>query len=404
MQKCTYGRLILLGSLLAVLLTASKASAHKEPASQAPRPSRAEQVLGFVGSGKNVVLTRLDARTLAPLREATRLHLGIRAEIYAFTPDRSRLAVVDSLGGALIIDPVRLRVVRRLTRSGYRFGPSIEPFDVAWAGKSSLIIVGSCQCGALAYLWIGLPGSPGGAGVGTEIDTYAPIETWEQTREGLAALVNGQRYLDLLDEWGRIALALDGLPASREIALAVDGASDRVFVVSRVGTVAAVGRISTRKPTLSYHDVQLASPTGEWSTTGAASLDSRTFAVWGSDGVSATRSPLPAGLTFVDTRGWSTRVVDAAISNAVVAQAGASVVGWTAGAPTGVSFFGRGGHRRFGVLAGHQVRWVDASGNYAYVSADCVATRLGSCSRFSVDLRSGRVTGPLRTRARPLAP
>ena len=102
MQKRAYGRPILLGSLIAVLLSASAASAHKEQASQAPQASgqRAEQVLGFVGSGKNVVLTRLDARTLAPLRGATRLHLGIRAEVYAFNPDRSMLAVVDSLAGA----------------------------------------------------------------------------------------------------------------------------------------------------------------------------------------------------------------------------------------------------------------------------------------------------------------
>jgi hypothetical protein len=312
--------------------------------------------------------------------------------------------VVDSRVGVLIVDPVRLRVLRRLTGPAYRFAPDVEPWDLAWTSRSSLVVLGFCECGALAYLDINLPGrfgSPGG--ISSETDTWAREETWEHTRKGFAVLVRGEGLLvlDLMDDWSLNHVTLEGLPppSRRQTALAVDSAGDRVFVVSRAGKVAEVGRIGTRRPTVSYHEVQLAPPTGEWSMTGAAWLGSGTLAVWASDG--GGTPPSPAGLTFVDTRSWRARVVDPAISHAAAARGW--VVGWTASARDGVAVYGRGGFERLRALAGREIRWVDALARYAYAWADCSApTGLESCSRFSVDLGTGRVTGPLRSRARPL--
>ena len=398
--------------LVLAFVIASAASAQEEPVSLVLTTSttpRSPSVLGFVGSGKNTVLTRLDAKTLTPRPGAKRLRIGTFAQWWAFSRDGSRLALASPNAGVLIIDAAQLRVDQRLVGRPYRFGDhDMDPWEIAWAGRSTLVVIagGSYAKGSLAYVWVDLPTRSDTGGIGSSTELLEPaIMWWERTPAGLAVLGNsgGDRSLlglDLLIETGSDHLELHQLTAGAA-ALAVDAERNRLFVIPAAGGVAEVVRLSGRR-SLSYHDLTLP-PTaggtafGRW----AAWLGSDTLALWGVNGDGA--SPSAAGLTLIDTSSWTARAIDPAITSAIGAPG--VVLAWSAGSSTGVVTYTATGRTRFRALGGHQVRDSATSTRYAYVWADCTTpTGTESCSRFSVDLRSGQVTGPLRSRATPVVP
>jgi hypothetical protein len=72
------------------------------------------------------------------------------------------------------------------------------------------------------------------------------------------------------------------------------------------------------------------------------------------------------------------------------------LIAWDQRRHTGLAVYGADGALRFPALFGKTVRSVQADGGYAYV-------RTGS-GRFSLDLRTGRTTGPLTSRALLILP
>ena len=222
-----------------------------------------EPLLGFVGSGRSVILTRLDPRTLKPLTGARRLRVGTHATTWAFSRDRSRLALVAPQSGVLVVDARTLRALRRLTGPRYRFGPELDLSAVAWTARG-LVAIAYCLCAhpGDAYVWIDWPGSLGGAG-GSEVDLGEPaVLTWERTRTGLAVLAEygadpTTLDVDLLDAWGSDEVRLDGVTSPHAPALAVDVARNRLFVLAPGGVIAEIAGSTTGRPkTVSYHAVE----------------------------------------------------------------------------------------------------------------------------------------------------
>ena len=163
------------------------------------------------------------------------------------------------------------------------------------------------------------------------------------------------------------------------VAIAVDAHRDRLFVVSATGSIAVV---SLRNRHLEYHSAALPAEVSRSDSFSAAWVGAGHLAIWG-----------PSGLTLIDTSDWTARLVDPAATDAAVAPS--AVVAWNRKAPTGITVYAPDGSVRFRALAGHTVLGVGVSARYAYINGG---------GRFSVDLHNGRVTGPLRSRAKLVLP
>src|SRR5207237_3524803 len=92
-------------------------------------------------------------------------------------------------------------------------------------------------------------------------------------------------------------------------------------------------------------------------------------------------------------RTWTTQAVAPNITGAVATPLG--LAAWTNDPAAGLTVYRSDGSARLQVLAGKPIRAVTAFGNYLYVYAD---------HQYSVDLRTGKVVGPLATRATVVTP
>src|SRR5262249_11130062 len=125
------------------------------------------------------------------------------------------------------------------------------------------------------------------------------------------------------------------------------------------------------KPSISYHTVDLNGQafTATWAGGGKVAL-------WGND-----------GLGTIDTRRWTTKAVAPNVTGAVATPLG--LAAWTANRADGLTVYRTDGSPRLHVLAGKPITSVTTLGNYLYVTAD---------GEYSVDLRSGKVYGPVAPR------
>ena len=174
-----------------------------------------------------------------------------------------------------------------------------------------------------------------------------------------------------------LALKLD--PAA-PVAIAVDARRDRVFLISSTGAIAVVGLRTNR---IQYHSVELPAAIEAGASYKAAWAGNAHLAVWG-----------PSGLTLIDSRTWTAHHLDPAVTDVAVAPN--ALLTWNRKAATGITVYEPNGTLRHRLLPRQTVRGVRASARYGYVTT--------SEGRFSVDLQTGRVTGPLTSKARLILP
>jgi len=192
-------------------------------------------------------------------------------------------------------------------------------------------------------------------------------------------------------------------------ALAVDRSGNRAFVV---GAGTPVAEVDLTTSSVTYHDLSTPvsllgrlhawlEPTAEAKATEgpnreAAWLGDGMLAVWGwNDRTSFKGDQVhvwaePAGLTLVDTRDWSSRVLDSGASSMTVANGNLLAFSWLWDSArdhpsgSGVTAYGPDGGMRFHLFGSRAILSTQALGGRAFIR--------GTKSAYSVvDLRSGRV-------------
>jgi hypothetical protein len=104
---------------------------------------------------------------------------------------------------------------------------------------------------------------------------------------------------------------------------------------------------------------------------------------------------IPAGLDFIDTRDWTVRSLDPAVSEISLAHGALLAYGGSDGSWRGLTAYGPDGRRRFHVLGARRVTFVQVVGRYGYVVENETTT-------FVVDVRAGRLVRKTTT-ANPTA-
>ncbi len=171
---------------------------------------------------------------------------------------------------------------------------------------------------------------------------------------------------------------LPNLPSAAPFRVVADVLRDRLYVVSSAGMVATVNRASTEKPAVVYHRVPLNGKPFDAAWAGEGRI-----ALWGED-----------GLGTIDTRTWTTHAIAPGVTGALATPYG--VAAWTKTAE-GLGVYRPDGRRRLQLLQGQQITSARAVGPYLY--ADTTAK-----TRYAIDLRIGKSSGPLPTSARIVAP
>jgi hypothetical protein len=300
-------------------------------------------VIGIVGSGAQTKLVHLDARTLTQVGPA----VPIRTDVVNATPSLNgkRVALGPS-NGLLVVDLARRRIVEREDGADATRG-------VVWTSQS-FTVVGWSKYG---YEY------SDGSGGATDTDAW-PVAILQ---EGL--VVSDHTGAMILEGQGERGIHLPQMPDT-EFAVAADVAADRLFVVSTAGIVGEVDRVGGT-PRVTYHTVSLNGRGFHAVWAGAGRI-----ALWGAD-----------GLGLIDTRDWSTHAVAADVTAVARTSYGLLATG-----NDGLALYRPTGALAFRRLHGHSVGSVVAIGRYAYAETDA--------GRFSIDLSSGRLTGPLASRAR----
>ena len=163
---------------------------------------------------------------------------------------------------------------------------------------------------------------------------------------------------------------LPRMPREAPFSVVADVAHDRVFAISSGGLVAQVDHVFDNSPRVRYHPVELIGRafTAAWAGEGK-------IALWGED-----------GLGTIDTHTWKTHTIAPRVTGAVATPSG--IAAWTSDPADGLTVYRPDGKRRYRVLVAKQIRSLQAVGGYLYAKTK-------DHSRFSVDLRTGEVVGPL---------
>src|SRR5262245_8055607 len=101
---------------------------------------------------------------------------------------------------------------------------------------------------------------------------------------------------------------------------------------------------------------------------------------------------------MIDTRSWTTQAVAPNVTGAVATPLG--LAAWTDNPADGVSVYRSDGSKRFQVPIGKPIRTISALGNFLYINTG----RYPGKDRYSVDLRTGKVFGPIKRRATVVTP
>jgi hypothetical protein len=331
----------------------------------------ANRAHALVGTLRNGRLARLDARTLQPLPSPRPLRFRLRSPPFhwVLSPDGSRVAVAGATSAVVVVDTKRWQIANVVRNEGFDASRRLT-----WPSNSFLVAIGDGNRFPYEYTTI----YPSSASEGGSIDSAGdPVS---EVREGVVVQYNANEA----EIFGAMDTSIDlpGLPSDSPYphAFAPDPRRDRVFVISGAGVVAEVDlapQMFGLPPNVSYHQV----PLNRWPVK-AAWAGNGQIAVWGA-----------GGLARIDTGDWSVHPIDADVTDVIATQHG--LVTWQRGGSDGLAVYRPGGALRFRVLRGRSVGSVASLGPYAYVNAG---------GRFSVNLRNGRIAGPLKSRARPILP
>jgi hypothetical protein len=355
--------LALAAALFAVAADGSAVAGRSGSTAVAATPPARVVAIAPVGRGWR--LTLLDARTLKTVRPGW--SRAVPQETPAvLSPRGSRVAIgVEGDGGA--------RVLVLDASSGKRLGnepASSMDEGFYWLGgdgtKGSgepLLVTESFMCGSgTCGGEYGIVGSEGSS-VYDNLETYATLKT---------GLMLGSGPTSLMAWPGETEFRLPKMPPSSPFRVVADVAHGTAFVVSSGGLVAKVGA------KVAYHRVPLNGKEFE-----AAWAGSGKIALWGED-----------GLGTIDTRTWTTHAIAPGVTGALATPYG--IAAWTK-TPDGIAVYRTDGSRRLQLLAGKQVKTAVTVGAYLYADTSTGA-------RYSVDLRTGKTTGPLPPSAQIVIP
>ena len=340
----------------------------------APRPAR---VLAVVQSLLGPTLEPLDARTLRPVSGGWSLPLGwsfsggTKGPV-ALSPSGSRVAATTGLSGdgVVVVDVASGRVLWRYNGLGDTLG-------LYWLGGERLKVPGGAVLMAVTFdcasLGCGDEFTIVGQGDSVDFNDDDPVGALP---EGVVMSFASAKVIIV---YGQVdeEIGLKQMPLAAPHRLVVDVAHDRLFQISSAGIVAEVDHVATR-PTVTYHRVELNGQPFQAVWAGAGKI-----ALWGKD-----------GLGTIDTRTWKTHAIAPGVTDVVATPFGLAT--WTNDPNDGLTVYRPDGSLRLGMgLEGKRVKAVYRAGEYLYVDAN---------ARHSVNLRTGTVTGPLRSNATIVEP
>jgi hypothetical protein len=371
------------GLALAVAVAAAgsvAAPSHSEPAS---RP-----LLGIVGEWGDARLARIEPRSLRPLR-GPELDLFDPVGAWAFSPDRSRLALATGCQAGLSLGNLQLVDVRRMRQVGCLAVGYVGA--LAWPTPNRLLAVANSPLGVLLI-------DPGAL----RIIDRTPVEgvgVAGTARAGdrlifLTGRLRGQRRvvphrLVVADTRGTIRSVDIG--ASRASGLVADPSGRRAFLVSG-GAVVKVDLATLTVANLRRSSRQRGRGTVSRESRAAVWMGRGLIASFGSDVTIDGRRfrDAPVGLRLIDTRTRTARLVDGKVASAVLAG---DVLLATGADEIGLVAYDSRGRKRFQLFQGRSLGVVETFGGRAYVQV------AGKAGLQTVDLRTGRI---LAVRRAPL--
>ena len=391
------------------------------------RPAKASPILGISYGSPSGTLAWFEPMTLEML-PGRKARLGGHFGSWAFSSGRRFLALGSREGpgartpGIRFVDAHRMRVQGDLPLSPHRRGCAsaltwLQPerllavVSTGYASASEVVVIDPRTRRVLRRS--PLPASPSGVGRSSEelillfssVGEFVPVRLAVVDSEGTVRLRAVERILagTVVDPTGTEYRTRTIQPG-----LAVDPDGRRAFVVPASGPVAEVDLVTLD---VSYHELDRPSPLGRllrWLTPAAQAkvmegpvrearwLGDGMLAVSGSDysveaGTSGAEGMLqaPAGVRLIDTRSWSSRLLDPEASGfavgagLVVAQGGRWDYREERGYGPGLRAFGLDGKEHWRLHAG-EYRWLETAGPVGYV-------HLGGDMADVVDLAAGAV-------------
>ena len=396
-----------------------------------------ELALVFGEDNDEAVLVRIDPYSLRPV-DGRRLDLGRIHGFPTFSPDGRLVAFSDvySYGQVQVIDVERLRTVARLDIGEESVRDAVGP--LAWLDDQLLAVVEDGRPGDVVLTLV----DPFRGSVDEADRIRGPawvVQTASSARHLVLMLGRPTRgvlrptELAVADSEGRVrtvtlARVLSGLvedgPVSRSAdpALALDEEGERAFVV---GAGALVAELDLETMEVRYHelarpvsllgrlldwlepDATAKGPT-EGVTRKAVWLGNDLLAVTGTDthvsvgaGEQVEERIVPAGLSLIDTKRWSVRLLDERVGELTLADD--VILAWTFPEESvprrlrerGLTVYELDGRERIRLFEAESIWDLQAVGRLAYVG-------VGHWSALHVvDLETGKVVRRLEREAWP---
>jgi hypothetical protein len=393
----------------------------------AARPAKAPPVLGISYGTPRGTLAWFEPTTLRllPGRKAQLAgHLGS----WAFSDDRRSLAVGSCEGpgtrtpGIRFVDARRMRVQGDLPLSRYR---RVCASALTWLRPEKLLAVMSTGAASASEVVLvdtrtrrvlrrsPLPASPTAVGR-TDEELVLLFSSFGEFAPARLAVIDSEGTVRIrLVERVLAGTVVDGTSAEYRAktiqpGLAVDPDGRRAFVVPASGPVAEVG-LDTLD--VSYHELDRPSLLGRllrwvtpaaqakvmegpvrearWLGDGMLAVSGFDYSVEAGAGGAPHERQAPAGVRLIDTRSWTSRLLEPEASGVavgpglLVAQGGRWESEEERGYGPGLRAFGLDGRERWRLHDG-EYRWLDAAGSVGYVHIDGGAAEV-------VDLGTGSV-------------
>jgi hypothetical protein len=346
--------------------------------------SASRPLLGIVGEWGDARLARIDRGSLRPLR-GPQLELFDPVGAWAFSPDRSRLALATGCQAGLSLGHLQLVDVRRMRQVGCLAVGYVGA--LAWPTPNRLLVVATSP---LEVLLID-PAS-------VRVIERTPVEgvgVSGTARAGdrlivLTGRLSGQRRvvphrLVVADTRGTVRSVAVGAHAS---GLVADPSGRRAFLVSG-GAVVQIDLDTLAVANVRRSSRQRGRRRASRETRAALWMGRGLIASFGSDVTVDGRRfrDAPVGLRLIDTRTRTARLVDAKVSFAELAG---DVLLATGADEIGLVAYDARGRKRFQLFRGRSLGAVETFGGRAYVQV------AGKAGLQRVVLRTGRILSPRR--------
>jgi len=357
----------------------------------AAKPIAPTKLLAFVGSGRDVSVVKVDASTLKPASRTARVGLANPSFVGRFV---GRVAIADGAASLRFLDLESMRWAGRVTYPGV-------PTAAVWNFADKLVTLNQASTAEVIVVdptrhRLTASRNLGGAAVVAAVSRDHIVAV-------LAPLAGiGPSRLAVVDDRGRVRTApLPQIVSGSQMhdngqtwtfaypALAVDPRGTETVVVGTDGTTVDVNVETLTTSVHAVRSLASARKQANGSTRIAAWLGSGIVAVTGLDAsYDATgQHGTPAGLTFLDTRTWTSRTLDTTTIGIDVAVENYLVLAY--GDKTGVNLYDQSGKLRGHFLDGTSTRAACVAGSRAY---------LGEGTHFTiVDTMSGEVVRTVDT-------